>query len=102
MKNKNNLNYSKTDVSASLGHYRYELNVPCKLVRNKQIERKNSPLVFPLTKRQEEEIQAKNTSLKPSLVCPFFRFRKNGERVIALKRSIFSSIYFFYFLNITS
>jgi hypothetical protein len=98
MKNKNNATFPKVAVLALLPYAYAEVVVPCKFVRNNCLKGKIiSSCILPLEK-QEKELEAKNTGDKSYSVCIFFRFRKNGKTMIALKGSIFSPVYFFYFV----
>jgi hypothetical protein len=98
VKNKNNADFCKVAVKAYPPHYGCGTDVPCKLVRNNAINQERIPPCIPPTERQEEEPQAKNSKHQRPLIPPLFHFRKNEKSIIPFKRSIFSAIYFFYFL----
>jgi hypothetical protein len=97
MKNKNNPSFQKAAVSTRLPYYKHGVNVPCKLVRNFSKKENLPSYILPPTRRRKEEAQAKSRGSQHSRIHPIFRLRKKSEIMIALKRSIFSSIYFFIF-----
>jgi hypothetical protein len=102
MKNKNNSTFQEVDVLVLLPHVCSGVVVPCKFVRNYGINQKIIPLYISPFGEQERGRQAKNTRCQVSLVCSFSGFRKNEKIMIALKGSIFSPVYFFYFVSFKS